>query len=984
MPRQPTGHAYSISRLHLTFLIGNVLLLVCVLAMIVGDFTREWKGVQRGFLALEREQTTATLDAELSGRDAAALEQARADLNAAEAALADQRTAYDEARAALGALKGREYQLGQDLRFAMADLSVFKYNYELAVDGHHDHDLTTAEAAFRGTEALIAALEAEQVAFGAEFDAATATVESFTAARDEAQKRVARLTDTEQRLRTRLQRLDDSYLPNKIRDAMLIDFMDPRVKIQQILLPHFVDDLNMDVTMKIDRCTTCHMGMDKASYTDAPQPYTAHSNQALYVASKSPHPMDTFGCTVCHSGRGRGTTFLRTTHWPNTPEDEERWEHERHWHEMHHWDYDQLPTRFMEASCLQCHKGQTQIEGAPKWNTGMRLMQLSGCFGCHKVRGFEDVRKAGPTLRRLASKTTPDWAYQWIRNPRGFRPATRMPQMFDLENISDPHNRDLSTVGVNAIVAYLFAESEPFDMPEVPVAGNAARGEALLNSVGCMGCHQIGEPDTLDRTDPRSFGPNLANLGSKLRTADGQANARWLVAWLKEPHEYFPETWMPSLRLSGAEAADLAAFLLQDRDAHFESLTRPASPPAALGELMLEFLTRTLPDAAAQDKLASMSQDEQHYFLGEHLIRRNGCFGCHDIKGFETEQRVGTELTEAGSKDVLKFDFGLLPAHPDGGHLKHRYTMDYAAPTTDEEGHQFYVPRTRHDWIMTKLLHPRIWDRGRVKKYDEYLKMPSFDFTPEEAEAITTAVLSLQRSLVPGHKQYRMTAERAAISRGRAIVQQYNCRGCHLVEGEGRAIDATIEDQAFWPPDLRAEGVKVQSQWLFDFLIEPTSIRPWLKARMPTFGFAGPQSNTLVEYFARLDGEIFPNVYYNPESVTAESLQAGDQMFTMFQCQQCHVLGEIPKGVDASSLAPNLRMARQRLRPGWVIDWVLNPEEFQPGTRMPGFWPDGRDDESPYDMWFDGDAVDQAAALRDHIFIGLHGGNGNHKTGAGE
>lgn len=978
MPRQPTGSAYSLSRLHLTFLVGNVLLLITVLSMIVGDYRREWKDVQREFHHLERTRAAEALQKELQTRDRTALEQAQADLAAGEAALAEHETAYAAARTELDALRGREYELVQALKFAKAKMAVFKYNYELARDGRHDLDVAATEADFTETSARIEALETEYETFKEQLAAAEAKVETFTGARDEARKRLGRLTEAEQRIRRRLRRLDDSYTPNKIRDAPLIDFMDPRVKIQQILLPKLVDDLNMDTTMKIDRCTTCHLAIDKASYADAPAPYAAHPNPELFVAAKSAHPMERFGCTVCHSGRGRGTTFLRATHWPNTREEEQRWKTDHDWHEMHHWDYDQFPKRFIEASCYQCHKGQVEIEGAPKWTKGIRLMRLNGCFGCHKVRGFEETRKAGPTLRRLAAKTTPEWAYKWIRDPRGYRPGTRMPQFFDVENINDSHNRELTTAGINAIVTYLFAENEPFDMPPVPVPGDAGRGKDLVFSVGCMGCHELGEPTSLDRTDPRNFGPNLANLGSKL-------NERWLFTWLKNPHEYFPRTWMPNLRLSDQEAADITAYLLQFRDAEWDAQPRPESPPDARRELMLEYLTRTLTRAAALEKLGTMSTEEQDRFLGEHLIRRNGCFGCHDIRGFENEQRIGTELTEEGSKDVTKFDFGLLPSHPAGGHVKHAYTMDYAAAPVDTEDAKFYVPRTRHDWIMTKLLHPRIWDRGRVKKYDEYLKMPWFDFTPEEAEAITTAVLSFQRSLVPGGEQYRMSPARQAIAKGRALVQEYNCRACHVVEGTGRAIAATTEDPAFLPPNLAFEGKKVQSQWLFDFLIKPVPIRPWLKARMPTFGFTGPQSIAIVEYFLRLDDEVFPTVYYDPESVTAESLAAGNQMFTMFQCQQCHVLGEIPKDVDAGSLAPNLLMARRRLKPDWVIDWVLGPEAFQPGTRMPGFWPDGRDEESPYDAWFDGDPVKQAAAVRDHIFIGLHGGNGKSRDpGAGE
>ena len=36
----------------------------------------------------------------------------------------------------------------------------------------------------------------------------------------------------------------------------------------------------------------------------------------------------------------------------------------------------------------------------------------------------------------------------------------------------------------------------------------------------------------------------------------------------------------------------------------------------------------------------------------------------------------------------------------------------------------------------------------------------------------------------------------------------------------------------------------------------------------------------------------------------------------MLKCQQCHVLGAIPKDQPTSNLAPDLRMAPERLQPG--------------------------------------------------------------------
>ena len=45
------------------------------------------------------------------------------------------------------------------------------------------------------------------------------------------------------------------------------------------------------------------------------------------------------------------------------------------------------------------------------------------------------------------------------------------------------------------------------------------------------------------------------------------------------------------------------------------------------------------------------------------LIKQYGCAGCHEIKGFEEEQRIGKELTVEGATPIERLDFALL-THP--------------------------------------------------------------------------------------------------------------------------------------------------------------------------------------------------------------------------------------------------------------------------------------------------------------------------------
>jgi hypothetical protein len=47
----------------------------------------------------------------------------------------------------------------------------------------------------------------------------------------------------------------------------------------------------------------------------------------------------------------------------------------------------------------------------------------------------------------------------------------------------------------------------------------------------------------------------------------------------------------------------------------------------------------------------------------------------------------------------------------------------------------------------------------------------------------------------------------------------------------------------------------------------------------------------------------------------------------------------VPNTADSTSLAPNLTLARMRLRHEWISDWIRRPNEMINGTRMPTNFP---------------------------------------------
>ena len=143
---------------------------------------------------------------------------------------------------------------------------------------------------------------------------------------------------------------------------------------------------------------------------------------------------------------------------------------------------------------------------------------------------------------------------------------------------------------------------------------------------------------------------------------------------------------------------------------------------------------------------------------------------------------------------------------------------------------------------------------------------------------------------------------------------------------------------------------------------------------MPTFGLADDHLNGVIAYFGAVSNNMRP--FATHEVLRAsDSTAVGEQLFEKLRCQQCHVLGAIPKDQPTGNLAPDLRMASERLQPDWILEWLRRPSVIQPGTRMPAFWPDF---PKSYYPELGGDAAAQIRAIRDHLLT-LRGGP-NPKT----
>lgn len=303
----------------------------------------------------------------------------------------------------------------------------------------------------------------------------------------------------------------------------IVDAFASPFRIRQDVPDGLVIDYNFKQVQRVDRCGSCHVNIDRLGF-DKEKLATLQQNKLtgaqiaalcshprldLFLGSNSPHPVEKFGCTICHAGQGGSTSFNFAYHFPDSGKTDgrkpesyadkyRRWESEYHWHPDLHpnflWDYPMVPMRFIESSCLKCHHEVMDLrrsdgrEEAPKLLKGYRLVRELGCFGCHEISGYKGgrrvgpdlrlepyppleelppaerayllstlseppgtLRKVGPGLRLIHTKLSREWVERWIRSPRSFRYDTRMPHFFGQHNNTPNGLSDYQPHGVSQL-----------------------------------------------------------------------------------------------------------------------------------------------------------------------------------------------------------------------------------------------------------------------------------------------------------------------------------------------------------------------------------------------------------------------------------------------------------------------------------------------------------------------------------------------------
>lgn len=478
-------------------------------------------------------------------------------------------------------------------------------------------------------------------------------------------------------------------------------------------------------------------------------------------------------------------------------------------------------------------------------------------------------------------------------------------------------------------------------------------GRQLLAREGCVRCHTVRQPDgTLMQgaDDP----PSLQHIMQK-------TTREWIYAWIKNPQAYSSTATMPNFNLSDDDARDVSAFL--------ESQSTPIALPAgektvtqktvdptvgaslygesfcaschavqnAAGRMVggdvgpeltnvgtkvkpewLEawlrnpgvydpdtkmphyrfteqqiqtlagFLeAKTNPDLLANVHLPAASREQ--IARGQKLVNEYGCASCHEINGVKKPDSFAPDLSHVGSRSLAQLVFA--------------------------EGVHHTVP----DYIAAKIRDPRAFGPS--------LKMPQFTLTPQQIDALTTALLSLTDRAQSQPASLRVAAHSQSnyqpAGHAGQLMGDLRCFSCHTINGRGG-------DMA---PDLSLEGSAVQAQWLTAFLKNPNTLRPALIRRMPRFNLTDAEIKELTDYIET----VYQTPAFDRDSMPATyppaMVEQGRQLFySRYACSSCHIVNP---NKDKGYIGPTLTQVGSRLTPAWMYHWLKDPQALRPGTIEP-------------------------------------------------
>jgi cytochrome c551/c552 len=511
---------------------------------------------------------------------------------------------------------------------------------------------------------------------------------------------------------------------------------------------------------------------------------------------------------------------------------------------------------------------------------GKKTIAKLACYSCHDIPGFEDAKPAGAALAdwgrkdpsRIAFEQVTQFVAHQMAGHHGHGPAGHGPAAD--HGGGDHGEKQPANDAINPDLAYAGPEHDEVHL------------------------------------DPESVDPDTGYFLEKLV---GHEREGFLWQKLRAPRSY--------------------DYKKTENKSYNERYRMPQFPfDQKQREAVMTFVLGLVAEPPAAKYVHTPGPREQARLDGLVVAEQYNCGGCHvlGMDRWDIRYRPGSlgEATEVADYPFLSPHFTPQQAE--------------ASLVADRQG------RRKATLVGMPVLDPVT---GKPQRVDE----EGTPVEPDDPEAAGIPVMLFHDTLVDGEPRPvggpNITLPDDAVRAGR----HYPAHGGDLarllfptVIADEKQVNPNVKPDDAWgwlPPPLVGEGKKVQSAWLHKFLLNPHPIRPPAVLRMPKFNFQSAEAAKLVDYFAAVDGAEYPYVA-DPrldegslaavEATHPGHLQDALKIVTNTNyCVKCHLVGDYTPPGSVKALAPQLARVHERLRPGYVHDWIANPKRFLPYTGMP-------------------------------------------------
>ncbi len=570
---------------------------------------------------------------------------------------------------------------------------------------------------------------------------------------------------------------------------------------------------------------------------------------------------------------------------------------------------------------------------------GEKFVMNQGCFSCHEIAGMETMMPIGTELTTWASKTVDklDWAsmINILQEKHGWDTEAReefrhyrenwlaqkldAPRSFDREKVKLPLERlkmpyfGFDKDQISAISTFMvgLVEDEVQLAKMVPTAAEMSSDTGLraIRQKNCVACH-VTDPGTvtfLDDDDVEHTVPaELLAIGE--------------------------DSTPPNVK----DMAALKAYIAKYQDDTEEEVED-------LGFRLLE----VMPDVGIPGESVFVETDKLTNFkrpVGGDFVSVVTDYYFKGIPLVDPEPEDPDYPTYAwnfGEDGGVEDVDGTTRVYYEEPYDKIRWT--FAPPVLLEEGHKL-----QRDWFYSFLKDP-VSLRQQIRT-----KMPTFSYAPGEAEGI--ADYFANRAAENWASKYARTMRMAL---GIELNKEFETRSWPEVSnfrsgGTGISVAEVAEGAGVSDAIVRGieAGGKVEIAANFHKVLAYGNSR----------GFS-------------MSGAVDPNyesiMRRSPSNLAARHsfIGIGQELAAVaVNCYQCHFHGgEAPEQADAPiAWAPDLAYTRERLREGWLVDWLNNPNLIYPGTAMPGNF--GADPPQYQETYPESSNAQQIEAVLDFLY----------------